>query len=76
MVKVKNISGNNLDLTTSQAKELIGLSFALSDFTDEILEENGKYQEEFITGLDKSLIESKVGKTKEIGSLSDLVTVL
>lgn len=74
MVRVKSILNSNLDLTSNQAKELIGLSFALADFTDEILEENSKYQNEFIEGLDKSLVESKTGKTKEIGSLSDLIT--
>ena len=74
MVKVKNISHNNLDLTNSQTKELIGLSFALADFTDDILEENGRYQNEFIEGLDKSLIESKTTQTKEIESLTDITT--
>lgn len=73
MVKVKSVT-SNLNLTTNQTKELIGLSFALADFTDEILEENGKYQEEFIAGIDRSLVESKTGKAKEINSLADLIT--
>lgn len=73
MIRVKNVT-NNLDLTNDQTNKLIGLSFALSDFTDEILEEKGEYQDEFIEGLDNSLVENKTGKTKEIRSLSNLIT--
>ncbi|MEX0617198.1 MAG: hypothetical protein WD231_05360 [Candidatus Woykebacteria bacterium] len=59
-------------VSTKEIKKIHKLSSELSDLTENILESQGAYREEFLNGLKKSIEEERVGKVKKIKSLADL----
>jgi len=70
-----NMAKTDLPTTISikEIKKIHDLSAQLSEFTEDLLESQGAYSDEFIQGLERSLEEARAGKTKRIKSLSDLL---
>ena len=64
---------NSLNLKTTEAQRLFMLSSQMADFSEEILENRGVYNDEFIKGLTQSVDQVKKGKTFKIDSLAELV---
>ena len=60
-------------LPPSQIRKLFDLSNYLSDLTEELLEENTHYSQEFIKGLKKSEKDLRKGKIRKVKSLHDLL---
>ena len=71
MPKVKE--SNKITLNPQQAKDLFTLSNKISDMTEEILEDQAIYSQEFLRGLKSSLKDAKEGKLTKIESLTDLI---
>ena len=59
-------------ISIKRIKKIFYLSSELVEATEDILEEQGKYSDEFLSGLKKSLEEARQGKVTKISSLKDL----
>ena len=59
-------------LQADKVRQLFALSSSLADYTEDILESQGDYADEFISGLNQSLKEAEEGKLRQINSLRDL----
>ncbi len=63
---------SKLSLRPAQIKKIFDLSSHLADFSEEILEDSGQFNKEFINGLNKSKADVKQGKIKELKSLAEI----
>jgi len=68
--KIRQPTTITLDL--DEVRRLYTLSTELADATEDMLENQGTYAPEFITGLRQSLKEAKEGKLHAINSLADI----
>lgn len=53
-------------------RRLFDVGSEVTELAEEVLEEIGGYNREFLLGLEKSVKEAKSGKLKKIKSLKDL----
>lgn len=60
------------NIGTARIKKIFALSAELAEVTEDILEEQGTYSDEFLAGLKKSLREARTGKLTRITSLRQL----
>ena len=63
---------NTITLNLDEVRRLFRLSAELADVTEDILEQQGAYSEEFLSGLSRSLQEAREGNLRTVNSLADL----
>lgn len=66
-------NSNLLNLKTTEVQRLFTLSSQMADCSEEILENRGVYNDEFIKGIQQSVDQVKKGMTLKINSLAELV---
>ena len=71
--KIRN-TDDVVTLKTSDARRLFTISSALADFIEGILENQGAYNKEFISGLQRSAKQAKNKNLIRIDSLIELLT--
>ena len=69
------ITKNKTEITplgVKKIRRLFDVGSEVTELAEEVLEEIGEYNREFLVGLQKSVKEAKNGKLKKIKSLKDL----
>lgn len=71
--KTQNKQKKTLSVDVNEVKKLFELSAHIADQTEDFLEENGLYNEDFLKGLEQSRDEEKTGKARKVDSLQELM---
>jgi hypothetical protein len=63
---------STIPLKRETVHDLFRLSSRLAELSEEILEEQGEFSEEFLRGLQHSLSDADTGKVRAINSLQEI----
>jgi hypothetical protein len=72
MPKTKLKQSNAVNLKPQELNRLFQISSELSDFIEDILEEQGQYSDDFIASLERSIKQAQQGRVRVLNSLRDL----
>ncbi|TSC74830.1 MAG: hypothetical protein G01um101430_749 [Parcubacteria group bacterium Gr01-1014_30] len=66
------IKNSSITLRPQEVRKIFDLSLHLSDITEDLLEENAYYSEDFLRGLKQAEKDLKEGRVKKLKSLREL----